>query len=57
MKTWISRKVSYFVGILSEVEDIFSPDYPQVFSLLNIGFRDISEAHKNLVWKGKSFYR
>ena len=44
-KTWISRRVSYFVGILSGVGDIFLPGCPQVFSLLNVEFRDISESH------------
>ena len=31
LKTWISRRVFYFVGILSGVRDIFLLDYPQVF--------------------------
>ena len=32
LKTWISStRVSYFVGILSGVEDIFLPSCPQVF--------------------------
>ena len=37
LKTWISRRVSYFVGILSGVGDIFLLSCPQVyFSLKTI---------------------
>ena len=39
----------YFVGILSGVGDIFLPDYPQVFSLLNLRFKGIFEPHKSPV--------
>jgi len=39
LKTWISRRVFYFVGILSGVGDIFLSDCPQIFSLLNLRFR------------------
>ena len=46
LKTWISRRVSYFVGILSGVGDIFLPVCPKVFFLLNIRFRSIFELHK-----------
>ena len=38
LKKWISyisRRVSYFVGILSRVRDIFLLDCPKVSSLLN----------------------
>jgi len=38
--------VSYFVGILSGVRDIFLLSCPQVFFLLNLRFRDISEPYK-----------
>ena len=31
LKTWISRRVFYFVGILSGVRDIFLLDCSQVF--------------------------
>ena len=31
LKTWISRRVSYFIGILSGVGDIFLLGCPQVF--------------------------
>ena len=31
LKTWISRRVSYFVDILSGVGDIFLPVCPKVF--------------------------
>ena len=31
LKTWISRRVSYFVGILIGVEKIFLLGCPQVF--------------------------
>ena len=47
--------MSYFVGILSGVEDIFLPSYPQDFFLLNVKFKDIFEPYKNLVQKEKSF--
>ena len=46
LKTWISRRVSYFVGILSRVRNIFLLNYPQVLSLLNVGFRGIFKPHK-----------
>ena len=55
MKTWISRKVSYFVSILSGVRDIFLPGCPQVFSQLNIRFIDISEPHKSSIQRGESY--
>ena len=47
--------MSYFVGILSEIEDIFLPSYPQDFFLLNVKFKDIFEPYKSLVQKEKSF--
>ena len=43
LKIWISRKESYFIGILNGIGDIFLPDYFQVFLLLNIRFRSIFE--------------
>ena len=46
--------MSYFVGILSGVVDIFLSSCPQVFSLLNLRFRGISELHKSLVQRGES---
>ena len=49
LKTWISRRVFYFVGILNKVADIFLPGYPQVFSLLNLRFRGIFEPQKSPV--------
>ena len=39
--------MSYFVGILSGVGDIFFRGFLQVVSLLNLMFRGISESHKN----------
>ena len=47
--------MSYFVGILSGVEDIFLPNYSQDFFLLNVKFKDFFEPYKNLVQKEKSF--
>ena len=41
LKIWISRRVSYFVGILSGDGNIFLPDYLQVLSLLNVRPRGI----------------
>ena len=35
--------MSYFVGILGEVRDIFLPGYAEVFSWLNIRFKGISK--------------
>ena len=54
LKTWISRRVSYFVGILHGVGDIFLPSCSQILSLLNIGSSGISEPHKNSIEKGES---
>ena len=54
LKTWISRRVSYFVAILSGVGDIFLPDYPQVLSLLNVRSRGISKPHKSSVQREES---
>ena len=31
--------MSYFVGILHEIGDIFLPSCPQVLFVLNVGFR------------------
>ena len=47
LKTWISKRVSYFVDILSGVGDIFLPSCSQIFSLLNIKFKVISKSHKS----------
>ena len=57
MKTWNNRGVSYFVGILSGVEDVFLSDCFQVFSLLNIRFRGISKPYKSSVQRRKLSYR
>ena len=35
--------MSYFVGILGGVRDIFLPGYPQNFSGLNVKFKGISK--------------
>ena len=56
-KIGISRIVFYFVGISSGVEDIFLSGCPQIFSLLNVGFRDIFESYKSPVQRGESSYR
>jgi len=57
LKTWISRRVPYFIGVLHGIENIFLPNCPQILSLLNIGSSGISEPHKILVRKRESFYR
>ena len=49
LKTWISMRVSYFVGILSEVGDIFLLSCLQVIFLLNLRFMSIFKLHKSLV--------
>ena len=59
MKIWISKRVPYFVGILSRVGDVskkkngvgdvFLLGCPQDFFKLNVKFRGISQSHKNLV--------
>ena len=43
LKTYISQRLSYFVRILQEVEDLILLGYSQVFSQLNLGSRGISE--------------
>ena len=48
-------RVSYFVGILSRVWDIFLLGFPQFFSLLNVEFKDISESQKSLVQISEAF--
>ena len=56
-KIGISRIVFYFVGISSGVEDIFLSGCPQVFSLLNVEFRDIFEPYKSPIQRGESSYK
>ena len=55
LKTLINRRVFYFIGILSGIGDIFLPG-SQVFSLLNIRFRGISESYKSPVQRTESPY-
>jgi len=50
------KRISYFVGILIGIGNIFLSGCPQVFFLLNIGFRSISKLHKSLVESGESSY-
>ena len=58
LKTWISRKMSYFVGILSGVVDIFLPGCSQIFFLLNLRFMGIYEPHKSTtIQKGEFYYK
>ena len=57
LKLWISRRVSYFVGILSEIRYIFLSGCPQVLFLLNIEPRDISKPYKSPVQIRESSYR
>ena len=47
LKTWISRRVSYFVNILSRFRDIFLLNCLKVFSLLNLKFMGIFEPCKD----------
>ena len=56
-KIWISRNVPYFVGILSEIGEIFLPGCSQVFSQLNVRFRGIFEPHKSPIQSGESSYQ
>ena len=56
MKVWISRRMSYFVDILSGVGDKFLPSCSQVFFLLNIRFRDIFKSHKSSIKKWEYIY-
>ena len=49
--------MSYFVDILNRVGDIFLPNCPQIFSLLNVKFRDIFEPYKSPIQKGESSYK
>ena len=48
--------MSYFIGILRGIGDIFLPKCSQVLSLLNVGSRAIFKSHKNPVQRGKSCY-
>ena len=56
LKIWISRRVSYLVGILSGVRDIL-PGYLQVLSLSNVWSKGISELHKSPVQIENSCYK
>ena len=47
LKTWISRRVSYFVNILSRFRDIFLLSCLKVFFLLNLKFMGIFEPCKD----------
>ena len=40
--------MSYFIGILSGVGDIFLSSCPQIFPLLNVRFRCISKPQKKI---------
>ena len=57
LKTWISRQVSYFVGILSEVGNIFLQVVLKFFFLLSVRFKSISKSYKSLVQREKSSYK
>ena len=57
MKTRTSRRVSYFVVIVSGVGNTFLLDCPQNFSLLKVRFRDISESRKSPVQKKEFYYK
>ena len=56
LKTWISRQVSYFVGILSEIGNIFLVVL-KFFFLLSVRFKSISKSYKSSVQRGKSSYK
>ena len=49
--------MSYFIGILRGVENIFLSDCLQVLSLLNVGSKDISESHKSPIKMGEFSYK
>ena len=57
LKTWISKRMSYFVGILRGIGDIFLPYCPQILFLLEVSFMGIFEPHKSPVQKGKFSYK
>ena len=44
--------MSNFISILSGVRDIFLSGCPQVFSQLNVRFRDIFEPYKSPIQRG-----
>ena len=48
--------MSYFVGILRGIGDIFLPYCPQILFLLEVSFMGIFEPHKSPVQKGKFSY-
>ena len=52
LKIWIGKKVSYFVGILSEVRDIFLQLFSSFF-LIKYKVIDIFKPHQNLIKKGE----
>ena len=52
----INRRMSYFVGILSEDGDIFLPGCPKLF-LLNVGSKDTFEPHISPLQRGESCYK
>ena len=49
LKTWINRRMSYFLGSLSGVGDIFLLGYPLVLSLWNVESRGFSKPQKSPV--------
>ena len=57
LKTWISRRRSYFVGIFKSSWRYIFPNCPQVFSVLNLKFWGISKPHKNPFQREESFYK
>ena len=61
LKTLISRIMSYFVGILSEVENIFLPGCHQIFSSVKLKFMGESRRLRFLcarvVWVFQSYRR
>ena len=57
LKIWITKKVSFFVGIISGVRDVLLPSCTQVFSLLNLKFRSISKPDKSPIQRKKSSYK
>ena len=49
--------MSYFVDILNGGEKFFLPGCSQVFSLLNVKFKSISELNKSPVQREKFSYK
>ena len=49
--------MSYLIGILREIWDIFLSGCSQILSLLNVESRGICKTYKSLIQREKFFYK